>query len=181
MTLSLPCKAGQLADIPEERTRENRQAKLNMKDNQQDTNEASKDTHLQEFSRIGHDRRRKNEGGGFLDESFTKDDVFQNRLIRKPSQFLEQGSAHEERLVAINNPATSTPKVIQKRDKLESPIIARELMHEASCLNPVIGFHHVQSLYRAGRQKRVGMKKQQPFAIGDLCPRIHLYGTTLRG
>ncbi len=63
---------------------------LDVKDDEQDASQASPDAHLDEFSRIGNDRRREQLGGGMLDKLFTECDIFQNRLRGKPANCLKK-------------------------------------------------------------------------------------------
>ena len=88
-------KENKLADVLKERMRENRQAKLNMKDNQQDANEASKDTHFDKFPGIGDDRRKEEQWVCLLEDFLTEGDILENRLIGKPAESFKELPTNE--------------------------------------------------------------------------------------
>ena len=166
-----------LSDILKERARQDRQVELDVEDDEEDTQEAFPDAHSQKLPSIGNDGRRQEQRGGDADETFAEGDVFEDRLIRKTSELIEQCAADEEGLVAVDNPAADATEVVQERDQLEPPVIARELVHEAAGLDGLVRLHLVQPLHRANRQDRIGMEKEEPLAGRLLSAGIHLQRT----
>ncbi len=160
MTVSLPCIEGKLADILIERMREYRQAKLDMKDNQQDAKETSENTHFEKFPGIGDDRRKQEQGVCLLDDFLTERDIFQNGLVRKPAESFKECSANEQGLIAVDDSASGTTEIIQEGDTSEPPVVPRKLVHEPTGLDLVICFQLAQPLHGADGQKSVGMKRQ---------------------
>ena len=152
-----------------------------MEDDQKHADKASPDTHFEKFPGIGNDRRKQEQGVCLLDDFLTERDIFQNGLVRKPAESFKECSANEQGLIAVDDSASDTAEIIQKGDTSEPPVVSRKLVHEPTGLDLGICFQLAQPLHGTYGQKRVGVKKQQPFALGDLCPRIHLYGATFRG
>ncbi len=85
-----------------------------MEEDEEHADEAAPDAHLDEFSGIGHDWWREQQRICHREHTFTKGDVFQDRLIRKPTEFLKQCSAHEQSLIPIDDPAAGASKIVQK-------------------------------------------------------------------
>ena len=168
-----------LSDVLKKRARQDRQAEFDVEDDEENAQEAFPDAHSQKLPRIGNDGRRQEQRGGDTDETFAEGHVFEDRLIGKASELIEQCAADEEGLVTVDNPAANATKVVQERDQLEPPVIARELVHEAAGFNCVIGLHRIQPLHRANRQDRIGMEKEEPLAHSLLCSGIHLRGAAL--
>ena len=153
-----------LSDVLKERAGQHRQAEFDVEDDEEDAQEAFPDAHSQKLSRIGNDGRRQEQRGGDRDEAFARGHVFEDRVIGKASESIEQCAADEEGLVAVDNPAADATEVVQERDQLELPVIAQELVHEAAGLDGLICLHLVQPLDRTGRQDRIGTEKEEPFA-----------------
>ena len=168
-----------LSDVLKKRAGQDRQAELDMEDDEEDAQEAFPDAHSQKLPSIGNDGRRQEQRGGDADETFAEGDVFEDRLIGKASELIEQCAADEEGLVAVDNPASDATEVVQERDQLEPPVVARELVHEPTGLDTLIGFHLIQSLDRTRRQDRIGMEKEEPLAGRLLSAGIHLRGAAL--
>lgn len=76
------------------------------------------DTHLQKLTGIGHDGRRQEQWDRDLEETFAEGNIFQDRLIGKPTELFEQGTTDEEGLVAVNDAASDTTEIVQERDQL---------------------------------------------------------------
>ena len=121
-----------LADILEQRAREDRQAVLDMKNDKQDAEDTSPDTHLQKLAGIGDDGREEQERFRLLDKPFTESDIFKNWLLGKSPQPLKQGTAAEEGLVAIDNSAVGAAEIVQKRNQPEPPIVSLERLNSLS-------------------------------------------------
>ena len=94
---------------------------------------------------------------------------------------IEQCAANEEGLVAVNSPVPDAAEIIEERDQLEPPIVAREQMHESTGVNSVVGLHLVQPLHRSGRQDGFGMEKEGPFAVRLLLSDSHLGAAAFEG
>jgi len=122
----------QLADILENCAREDRQAVLDVKDDQQDTEETSPHAHLQEFAGIGDNGGEQQKRFHRLNEPFTEGDVFEDRSVGKSPQPLEQGTADEEGLVAVDNSAMGAAEIVQKRNQPEPPIVSLERLNSLS-------------------------------------------------
>ena len=150
-----------------------------MENDEEHAQKAAPDAHLQKLSGVGHDGLRQEEGIRDLVEFFTEGDIFQNTLAGKAPELFEQCAADEEGLVAVNDPAADAAEIIEERDQLEPPIIARELVHVSSGLDGLVWLHLVQPLNRTGRQDRIGMEKEQPVAARFLRSGVHLGGTAL--
>ena len=169
-----------LSDVLKERAWQDRQVELDVEDDEEDAQEAFPDAHSQKLPRIGHDGRRQEQRGGDTDETFAEGHVFEDEPIGKASELIEQCAADEEGLVAVDNPAADATEVVQERDQLEPPVIARELVHEAAGLDGLVCLHLVQPLHRTGRQDRIGMEKEEPLADSPFCTHIHLRRATFR-
>jgi hypothetical protein len=153
-------KENKLANVLKERMRENRQAKLNMKDNQQDANEASKDTHFDKFPGIGDDRGKEEQWVCLLEDFLTEGDILENRLIGKPAESFKELPTNEQGLITVDDSASDTTEIIQEGDTSEPPVVPRKLVHESTGLDLGICFQLAQPLHGAGGQKSVGVKKQ---------------------
>ena len=94
-----------------------------MKDDKQDTEETSPHAHLQKFAGIGDNGGGEQKRFRRLDESFTEGDIFQDRLIWKAAELLEQRSSDEQRLITIDDATAGATEVIEKGNKFEPPII----------------------------------------------------------
>ena len=169
-----------LSDVLKERAGQDRQVELDVEDDEEDAQEAFPDAHSQKLPSIGNDGRRQEQRGGDTDEAFAEGDVFEDRLIGKASELIEQCAADEEGLVAVDNPAADATEVVQERDQLEPPVIARKLVHEAAGLDGLVCLHLVQPLDRTGWQDRIGMEKEEPFAHSLPRSGIHLQRTAFR-
>ena len=66
-----------------------------MGDEEENAQEAFPDAHSQKYSCIGNDGRRQEQRGGDRDETFAEGDVFEDRLIGKASELIEQCAADE--------------------------------------------------------------------------------------
>lgn len=174
-TILRMCDFGRvLSDILEEPARKDRQTEFNVKDDKEHAEKAAPNAHFQEFPGIRDNGRREENRSGFCDQPLTKRHVFEDWLIGKSSELFEQCATNEQGLIAIDDPAAPTTNIVEKRNHLESPVIAGELMHESSGFNREIQVHLVQSLNGLGRQGRIGMQKKQPLAARLQRPGIHL-------
>ena len=127
-----------------------------MENDEEHAEKAAPDAHLQKLSGVGHDGGREQERRGYGYEALTEGDIFQDRLIGKPAELVEQCAADEEGLVAVNDAASDTAEVVQERDQPEPPVVARKLVHKPTSLDRVVGLHLIQPLNRTGRQDRIG-------------------------
>ena len=66
-----------------------------MGDDEENAQEAFPDAHSRQYSSIGNDGRRQEQRGGDRDETFAEGDVFEDRLIGKASELIEQCAADE--------------------------------------------------------------------------------------
>jgi hypothetical protein len=78
-----------LPDILEERAGQNRQVEFDVENNEEHTEKASPDTHLQKLAGVSHDGRREKEGFRDLDQFFAKGHIFEDGPIGKSTELLE--------------------------------------------------------------------------------------------
>ena len=97
--------------------------KLDREDDEEDANQASPDTHLDELSRIGDDRRAEQDRSYVTNEVFTKRDVFQDRLIGETAQTFKKATANKHRLVSIDDPAMTAPEIVESGNQSQTPVI----------------------------------------------------------
>jgi len=64
--------------------------------------------------------------------------IFQKGLRWKSSQMMKEPCPNKEGLVSVNDSGMMASKVIEPRNHSESPILARKLMLESSCLTALI-------------------------------------------
>ena len=141
-----------------------------MQDDEENSEKTSPDPHFEKFPGIGDDRREQEHGVCFHDDFLAERDILENRLVRKSAESFKECSANEQGLIAVDDSASDTTEIIQEGNTSEPPVVPRKLVHEPSGLDLGICFQLAQPLHGAGGQKCIGVKKQQPFALGDLCP-----------
>ena len=168
-----------LSDVLEEGARQHRQVEFDVENDEEDTEEATPDAHFQKLAGIGHNRLREQKRCGYGYKALAKGHIFENGPIGKPAELLEQCAADEESLIPVNDPAADAAEIVQERDQLEPPIVARELVHEAASLDGLVRLHLVQPLNSPGRQDRVGMEKEEPLAGRLFGSSVHLGGAAL--
>ena len=132
-----------LSNILKERAGKDWEAEFNMEDNEKDAGETPPDAHLYKLAGISHHRRREQDRCGHLYKAFTKCHIFQDRLIGEAPYVFKQCAPDEKGLIAINDAAASTAKVIEKRNECQPPVTARKLMHETAGLNGEVRLHFI--------------------------------------
>lgn len=92
---------------------------------------------------IDTDEWRKEEWSRDSEKFFAEYDVFKDRLVGKPSESFEQCTSDKPGLVAVDDPVAGATEIIEQRDQLELPTIAREPVHEPTSLDGLVHLHLV--------------------------------------
>ena len=93
-----------LANVLKKATAEEGQMEFHAQNNHQNSTETPPNTHLDELSWVGEYRWGQQNRSRVADQFFTEGDVFENELIGKSSESLEQALPNERGLIAINDP-----------------------------------------------------------------------------
>jgi len=169
-----------LADVLKECTGQDRQMKLDVQNDKQDTSETPPDPRLDELAGIGENRWREQDRACHAHELFAKAHVFQNRLIGKPTQLFKEPPSHEHGLITVDDAGASAPEVVQNGHGPQPPIIASESVEKSSGLDGLVCFELTKSDKRAIWQQSISMEKEEPFASRGFCASVHLGGPPFR-
>ena len=135
-----------LSDVLEKGAGQHRQVEFDVENDEEDTQKATPDAHLQKLSGVGYDGRREQERRSYGYKALAKGHIFEDGPIGKPAELLEQYTADEEGLIAVNDPAADATEIVQERDQLEPPIVAGKLVHEPPGLDGLVRLHLVQPM-----------------------------------
>ena len=83
-----------------------------MENDEEHTQKAAPDAHFEKLAGVGHDGWREQKRRRYLCQTFTEGDIFQDPLIGKTAETLEQRATDEQRLITINDPASGAPDFI---------------------------------------------------------------------
>lgn len=85
---------------------------FDVENDEEHTQEAAPDSHLQKLAGIGHDGGREQKRRGHGDKALAKGHIFKDGPIRKSTELLEQCTADKESLVAVNDPAADAAEIV---------------------------------------------------------------------